>query len=211
MKHTHCADGAGRADHDFYPSPAHAADHLIRHSRVKLGNSLLDAGCGKGALMRPFIKAGVPIQGIDLVDRGGVDDIKDKVTFGVDFLAMQSLPEGTDSIIMNPPFDKAVFLDFVKHGHDLLPDDGAMTVLMRLQSFAALRMAWMLPRTVQLMFMGRLKMLPDGDVRLDKGFTGAHEFVFVTMTKHENQTGPILVRVPKQRRVTHRSQLVFSI
>ena len=91
----------GRPKHDFYPTPTHCTEDLLRVE--DFGGIIWEPACGDGAISKVLVEKGLQVVSTDLIDRGYGEG-------GVDFL--ESTME-VDSIITNPPYSLAQ--KFVEH------------------------------------------------------------------------------------------------
>lgn len=96
----------GRMTADFYPTPPHATEALLKFEKFE--GSIWEPACGKGDISEVLIAAGYNVKSSDINDYGyGISDIdflNDNSCFYAPFSA-------SDNIITNPPFEIA--LEFV--------------------------------------------------------------------------------------------------
>ena len=104
-----------REEHDFYATDPIAIDKLFGCPVCfNIPDVVWECACGNGCLSERMEYFGRKVYSSDIVDRG----------YGVvlDFLKMDSMPEGCECIITNPPYKYAT--EFVRHALDLLPEAG---------------------------------------------------------------------------------------
>jgi len=136
--------GYDRQTHDFYPTPDWVTEALLKH--VPLRGPVWEACCGDGAMARVIERAGHPVVGTDLVDRGyGIG--------GVDIFACTTFHAGCSALITNPPYGDGGemtrasnaslgMLRFVRHALDLtIAANGQLGLLVRFQWMAGKRAA----------------------------------------------------------------------
>ena len=80
-----------------------------------------ECACGTGCLSERLIEFGHDVVSTDLIDRGygGVQD----------FFKADTMPDGCECILTNPPYKYA--LEFVLHSLDLLPDGGLCVMFLK--------------------------------------------------------------------------------
>lgn len=93
--HSIVGQGKNRAPRDFYPTPPHATDALMK--REKFVGTIWEPACGDGAML-DVIRKYHPAVGTDIVS-------------GIDFLKENALR--ADNIITNPPYNLAE--QFIAH------------------------------------------------------------------------------------------------
>lgn len=98
---------------DFYPTPPEVTHSLLSKLALPRDTILYDPASGAGNMVQVFKERGYPYKGSDLYEYSYVDS---NVTYGVDFLTVQSVPEKT-FIITNPPFILAA--EFIAHAIEL--------------------------------------------------------------------------------------------
>jgi len=81
----------------------------------RLPYAIWEASCGRGAIARVLRRSGHRVYASDLVDYASPDQDYS----GVDFLQQESVPDGIEAIIQNPPFDQAAL--FVEKAIELCP------------------------------------------------------------------------------------------
>lgn len=108
-----------KEDEDFYETPAVATQALLKV--WKPNGRVWEPACGKGAISRVLLEAGVKVVSSDLVDRGFGHG-------GFDFLTCDTPLAPT--IITNPPYNISTY--FVDHACSMVP-----------QSAFLLRLAWL--------------------------------------------------------------------
>ena len=119
------------------------------------------------------------MQGIDI----NPDGYPYKVTTG-DFLTLESVPDGVETIVINPPWSKPLVDRVVGHGLALLPDDGAMHCLLKADWVSVKTRRDLLPHLAQIVWAGReLPMMPLGAV--DRGMNGKTSTAWFTFTKRK--------------------------
>jgi hypothetical protein len=86
-----------RPKSDFYPTPPHATEALLR---VEAFDGLIqEPACGQGHISRVLLAAGCDVWSTDLFNRGYGEA-------GVDFLFFPP-PQSVDHVITNPPYSLA--------------------------------------------------------------------------------------------------------
>jgi hypothetical protein len=169
----------GRMDHprhaaDLYETPAEAVEMLLRH--VPLQGAILEPSAGRGAIVAELRRQGVQVRASDLYDHAAEPSLG--IETGVNFLSTTST-SGCRSIVMNPPFKNAEA--HVRHALQLLPDDGTLAVLLRMNWIAAKARADLLKHCHTAIIAGRLKMLPPGAI--DRGHGGTTDFAWFFMSR----------------------------
>jgi hypothetical protein len=94
----------GRTEHDFYPTPSHVTEDLLK--REKFIGTIWECACGDGAMSKVLEAHTNLVISSDLIDRGFGET-------GLDFLTSN---RKCDNIITNPPFKLAE--KFVYHALD---------------------------------------------------------------------------------------------
>ena len=166
------AGSFGRLDNprhpsDLYETPAAAIDMLLQH--LPVCGSVLEPSAGRGAIVRELRRHGLMVHASDHYDHKA--DPALHIISGVDFLTTTTL-SGCCTVIMNPPFKSSD--QHVRHALRLLPDDGTLAALLRMNWRAAKRRADLLSHVRLEVIVGRLKMLPPGAV--DRGHGGTTDF-----------------------------------
>ncbi len=95
--------------YEFYESDIWSPDVILKHE--KLSNVVVDPCTGSGILSEAAKRAGYDLVPLDIYDWNYPDTVIQ------DWLALDALPFEEFSIIMNPPFSKAV--EFVRKGLQL--------------------------------------------------------------------------------------------
>jgi hypothetical protein len=95
---------------DLYETPAVAVEALLRVE--SLPHWLWEPAAGRGAIARVLRAAGHAVIASDVIDYGGLH-------FVADFLKATKAPVDCESIITNPPYQKAV--EFTRHALNLVP------------------------------------------------------------------------------------------
>lgn len=90
--------GYERVSHDFYRTPAWVTEALLNN--VDLRGPVWEPCCGDGAMAQVLTERGHQVVASDIVDRGYGQA-------GVDFYECQSIPEGCQSLITNPPYGES--------------------------------------------------------------------------------------------------------
>ena len=184
------AGGFAREKDDFYPTPDWCVEALLW--AVDFPGVTWEPACGDGAILRVFERAGLPVFGSDLIDRGcGV--------VGVDFLGIAPLravrppdAEHPRNIVTNPPFKHAS--DFAERALDIAT--GKVAMLVRFNWIAAKSRRKLLtdPRCERVLILGRAKMLPPGVE--DKGHSPMVDFCWVVWDQ-EKTDGPVRLEYAK--------------
>lgn len=113
-----------REKDDFYATEPRAIDALVASPvGMSLPEKVWECACGTGTLSERLEYFGYNVVSSDLVNRG----------YGqtVDFLECRNMPQDCKCIITNPPYKYA--LEFVKHGIELLPEDGVCVMFLKTQ------------------------------------------------------------------------------
>ena len=92
----------------------------------------LEPSAGRGAIVKELRRHGLKVHASDLYDHKADPELRIKT--GVDFLKTTTL-FGCRAIIMNPPFKESE--QHVRHALRLLPDDGMLAALLRMNWRAA--------------------------------------------------------------------------
>ena len=108
-----------REEHDFYATSPEAIDSLLKH--FSLPKKIWECACGTGCLSERLIEFGHDVVSTDLIDRGygGVQD----------FLKADTMPDGCECILTNPPYKYAS--EFVMHSLELLPKGGVCAMFLK--------------------------------------------------------------------------------
>lgn len=143
-----------RAEYDFYPTPPHAVEELLKRE-VFTGN-VWECACGDGAISEILKAKGLSVFSSDIVDRGYGENRK------LDFLNdSQTKGINAHNIITNPPFKLAK--EFVEKGLQIASNKVA--ILQRL-AFLESKERYELFRTTPLkciyVFSKRLKFYSNG-------------------------------------------------
>lgn len=107
------AEILGRQKDDFYPTPPHAIEDLLRVETFE--GPIWEPACGDGAISRVLDAAGHQVVSSDLIDRGYGE-------VGIDFLLEQV--SRAPNVVTNPPFQLAT--PFVRHSLALTTGKVAM-------------------------------------------------------------------------------------
>jgi hypothetical protein len=159
---------------DLYETPPCATQMLLHH--VALQGPVLEPSAGRGAIVRELRHSGLEVHASDLYDHRAEAALE--IRTGIDFLSVTSM-SGCRSIVMNPPFKDAE--SHVRHALQLLPNDGALAVLLRMTWIAAKGRADLLKHCHTAIIAGRLKMLPPG--ARDHGHGGTTDFAWFIMSR----------------------------
>lgn len=103
---------APRGGLDFFVTPPEATAALL--ARESFPGRVWECACGDGAMARPLQAAGYDVLASDIQE--------EEAGFGfwkTDFLAVQSLPFGVESIVTNPPYGEQRAEAFARHALDL--------------------------------------------------------------------------------------------
>lgn len=87
----------GRPRGDFYPTPPHATESLLRVEQFP--GVVWEPACGEGHISRVLLTVGCDVRSTDLYGRGYGES-------GVDFLFFPQ-PESVDHVVTNPPYSLA--------------------------------------------------------------------------------------------------------
>lgn len=114
--------------HQYYPSPENIARDAVAMANIKDGDFVLEPSAGQGAIAEQ-IRAAHPLSFLQCVEisRLHCEILKQKgfEVVNADFLEFN--PERKcDKLVMNPPFSDGRAIDHVKHGFDMLTDDGVL-------------------------------------------------------------------------------------
>ena len=159
---------------DLYETEPKAVDMLLDHIRVQ--GPVLEPSAGRGAIVRALRAHGFKVCGSDLYNHDA--DAALGIGTGVDFLSMKTIAD-CRSIMMNPPFKESDL--HVRHALGLLPRDGVLAVLLRMNWIAAKRCADLLAHLDTMLICGRLRMPPAGGI--DKGFGGTVDFAWMVFRR----------------------------
>jgi hypothetical protein len=161
-----------RDPHDNYETPPEAVRMLLDH--VALRGRVWDPSCGRGAIVKALIDAGVASHHICATDKYQHTRLPMAASlhFGLDFMEQTAMLDAAQHIIMNPPYDQAD--QHVRHALTLVPEGGMVCVLLRLTWMAAQKRQDLLKHLWKIIMVGRLKMLPP-DVP-DQGHGGTVDF-----------------------------------
>lgn len=108
-----------REKNDYYATDPIAIDGL--KSVWDIPKNVWECSCGEGHLSKRLEEFGHNVYSSDLIDRG-YGDVKD-------FLKADTMPDGFDCILTNPPYSLAT--DFVIHGLGLLPEGGHLALFLK--------------------------------------------------------------------------------
>jgi hypothetical protein len=164
-----------RDPNDSYETAPEAVHMLL--SNLRLYGGIWEPSCGRGAIVRELLDAGIDKRSIAASDKYlglGMQfpELHSVMPFEADFLSVVVQPPRTANIVMNPPFSAAD--EHVRHALHVVPSHGKVCVLLRMTWIAAKKRADLLPFLERIIICGRLKMLPP-DVP-DKGHNGAVDF-----------------------------------
>jgi hypothetical protein len=110
---------------DLYETPAEAVHALLAVESFQ--GPIWECAAGRGAIVRALREAGNTVIGTDLVDYNCPDS-----RGGVDFLKAQYSPDGVQTVITNPPYQRAG--EFVRHALTLVPHVAMLVRLAFLES-----------------------------------------------------------------------------
>jgi hypothetical protein len=166
-----------RDPNDSYETAPEAVHMLL--SNLRLCGGIWEPSCGRGAIVRELLDAGIDKRSIAASDKYlglGMQfpELYSVLPFEADFLSVEVQPPRTTNIVMNPPFSAAD--EHVRHALRIVPSGGVVCVLLRMTWIAAKKRADLLPFLKRIIICGRLKMLPP-DVP-DKGHNGAVDFAW---------------------------------
>ena len=116
-------------EYDYYATHPDATQWLMRQYRdtfFKDTTGVWEPACGEGHLARVLTEYGLDVFNSDIVDRGWAGQNETR-----NFYNYTTMPEGTNTIITNPPYKGA--LAFVRHAYNLLPTGGRMAMLLKIQ------------------------------------------------------------------------------
>ena len=112
-----------REPRDFYRTPTECTEKIVEalaQDGIKIkGRSVLDAGCGDGAIGSYLSQIGAKVHGVELCPDLASRAKMDRVNVG-DFLTLPIQSDFFDLIFMNPPFRQA--LPFVERALELMPN-----------------------------------------------------------------------------------------
>ena len=114
-----------RESHDFYATDPRAVTASAEH--MQLPHKIYEYACGTGHLAKALTKLGHKVIATDLIDR----------SFGqgnVNFLEVESMPEGCDCILTNPPYRFTT--EFIEHALKILPKGGKAIFLLNVNILA---------------------------------------------------------------------------
>lgn len=117
-----------RENNDFYATDPKAGYDLC-NKLEKLDNVIIDNSVGEGHLLKEFVNKGFKLIGYDIVDRNKIIEL-DKFVLK-DFLELETIEEKDFSIVMNPPYSKA--LEFVQKSLDLQREGGKVCAFLKIQ------------------------------------------------------------------------------
>jgi hypothetical protein len=117
-----------RESNDFYATDPKAGYDLC-NKLEKLDNVIIDNSVGEGHLLKEFVNNGFKLIGYDIVDRNKIIEL-DKFVLK-DFLELETIEEKDFSIVMNPPYSKA--LEFVQKSLDLQREGGKVCAFLKIQ------------------------------------------------------------------------------
>lgn len=115
---------AVREEQDYYATPPEAVHKLFDSEYFTPPEVVWECACGGGHIAEALKEHGVQSYCTDLIDRG-------YGTGGVDFLEQDKLLFDVDTILTNPPYKYAT--DFVLKALELLPDNGRVIMLLKIQ------------------------------------------------------------------------------
>jgi hypothetical protein len=162
---------------DLYETAPEAVEMLLRH--VPLQGPVFEPSAGRGAIVRELRRHGLEVHASDLHDHQAEPALG--IETGVDFLSMATT--ACHSIVMNPPFRDAEA--HVRHALQLLPNDGTLAVLLRVNWMNAKGRSDLLKHYHDIIIAGRLKMLPPG--ARDRGHNGTTDFAWFIMRRETVQ------------------------
>jgi hypothetical protein len=91
------ANGYGRIERDYYPTPAWVIEALTEHIDIK-GLRILEPACGDGRMAEALKTAGARVYASDIEDRG-----YEHLNGLVDFTTHDHAVDDFDGIVTNPP------------------------------------------------------------------------------------------------------------
>jgi hypothetical protein len=163
---------------DLYETPAEAVIALLKVESFT--GPIWECAAGRGATVRALRAAGHTVVGTDLVDYGCPDS-----RGGVDFLKAQCAPDDVQTVITNPPYQRAG--EFVRHALTLVPH---VVMLVRLAFLESQRRSDILDdgRLARVyVFTNRLPMMHrDGW----EGPKATNSMAFAWMVWHTDHRGP---------------------
>jgi len=126
--------GALRHNLDFYETPSWCTQLLLE--REQFGPTILDAGCGTGAILRELDEGAI---GLELdADRARLaQELSDHQVVCGDFLHGWKPGTSVGSIVMNPPYSLA--REFILQALEIVPADGKVAALLRLNFLGSSR------------------------------------------------------------------------
>ncbi|QDT41046.1 Methyltransferase small domain protein [Gimesia alba] len=133
--------------YQFFETPPEVAEKLVTAARISDGTSILEPGCGKGAIIRAIanevdelgFSEGVDVLGIDInpeYSLGILNEFIDEPFCDVrflngDFLSFYENRIGSfQTIIMNPPFSRFQDINHVMRAYDFLTEGGRLVAVM---------------------------------------------------------------------------------
>jgi predicted RNA methylase len=138
---THTRSTAVARNMGYFPTPAPVVNMLLEAGRTPLTGyrdepvkalDILEPSAGDGAIANPLRKAGHRVTCIEL-HPGRCDELAwlgHKVT-RCDFLTTSPAVTGLfDRVLMNPPFDRGLDMDHVKHAFQFLKPGGVLAAVM---------------------------------------------------------------------------------
>lgn len=124
-------------DYDFFPTPKHIIDAMIREAEVGKGKLCLEPSAGDGRIAEAMTLAGAQVECCEIDERLTPNlCAKWNPVYVGDFLKMD-LYDRYDSIVMNPPFSKEQDIAHVRHAWDCLKPGGRLVSIMSEHAFFA--------------------------------------------------------------------------
>lgn len=114
--------------HQYYPTPEHIARDAVAMAEINDGDFVREPSAGQGAIAER-IREAHPLAILQCVEISKLhcEILKQKGFEVVNADFLQFNPERKcDKLVMNPPFSDGRAIDHVKHGFDMLTDDGVL-------------------------------------------------------------------------------------
>lgn len=114
-----------REENDYYATDPSVLASLL--NQKELPHVVYECACGAGHLAEELAKHGHKVFASDLIPRGYGEE-------GVDFLKVDSLPDGCTCILTNLPYKYT--MEFIEHSLELLPEGGEAIFLLNINALA---------------------------------------------------------------------------
>lgn len=114
---------------NFFPTPRKLIEQMLEWSSLAPGMSVLEPSAGKGDIAAQVLAAGCAV---DCIERNFTlaEHLRKRgfETRCADFLTVNPAPN-YDRVLMNPPFERGVDADHIKHAFNFLKEGGRLVAI----------------------------------------------------------------------------------